>query len=53
MLTETPNPTAVVTVREAVEGGWTVAVHECADGAMGVTDLVGTGPGKPKEETAA
>lgn len=49
LLIETANPTAVVTVREAVEGRWTVGVHECADGALGVTDLIGTGPGRPRE----
>jgi hypothetical protein len=49
LLVETANPTAIVTVREAVEHRATVGIHECADGATGVTDIVGTGPGRPRE----
>ena len=37
----------LVTVREAVERGHVLKMHECADGAQGVQDLVGSGPGRP------
>jgi hypothetical protein len=44
---EALNP--LVTVREAVEGGHVLRMHDCADGAHGVADLLGTGPGRPMQ----
>lgn len=35
---------ALITAREAVDRGHTIASHTCADGAYGVTDLIGTAP---------
>ncbi len=40
---------ATVALRRAVETGAMVTLHECDDGAGGVCELVGTGPGRPRE----
>ncbi|HEX4336277.1 MAG TPA: hypothetical protein VH062_10215 [Polyangiaceae bacterium] len=34
-------------LRRAVEAGLLTTVHGCSDGASGVAELVGTGPGRP------
>ena len=46
-LHEVPVQKPSVTLREAVERGATLEIHGCADGALGVADIVGTGPGRP------
>lgn len=55
-LHEVPVQKPTVTLREAVERRTTLEIHDCADGALGVADLVGTGPGRhpaePKPEGA-
>lgn len=40
-----PVTNPLVTVREAVERGHVLRMHDCADRAQGVADLVGSGPG--------
>lgn len=42
---EQPNP--LIHVREAIEHRALVRLHDCADGAHGVADLIGSGPGRP------
>jgi hypothetical protein len=37
-----------VALRQAIARGATLTVHECPDGASGVADLIGTGPGRPQ-----
>jgi hypothetical protein len=48
-----PATNPLVTVREAVERGHVLRMHDCADGAQGVADLVGSGPGRPLGEVLA
>ena len=41
------HPDAEVALRRAVEAGLLATVHACRDGASGLAELVGTGPGRP------
>jgi hypothetical protein len=42
---------AEVALRRAVETGALAIVHGCSDGASGLAELVGTGPGRPFTST--
>jgi hypothetical protein len=52
-LVEETHPDAEVALRRAIESGMAFSVHACSDGAEGVAELVGTGPGRPRRSRAA
>jgi hypothetical protein len=44
---------ATAALRLAVEAGAMLTIHECDDGASGVCELIGTGPGQRRDSRAA
>lgn len=45
-LLEVPSAEPGAALREAIEHGSGLRVHACADGAHGVAELIGDGPGR-------
>jgi hypothetical protein len=52
-LVEEVHPDVEVALRRAIESGMALSVHACSDGAEGVAELIGTGPGRPPRSRAA
>lgn len=52
-LVEEPHTDVDVALRRAIESGDLLRVHACSDGADGVAELIGTGPGRPRASRAA
>ncbi len=52
-LVEETHPDAEVALRRVLQTDMPFVVHECNDGALGVAEVIGTGPGRPRPSRAA